>query len=149
MKFKDIRPNVRIIRQDSVEIVIPGIKGEELARAGTAIPVRDEITIDKIVLPFNAPPLSKAVEKTVSTETAPSAVKVPVISLQVAIFYKKSDAVKAQKKIMSKLNLPVKIVEQWEYFRVIITGFHSREETFQYYPELAGLGYPGPTLIEE
>ncbi len=149
MKLKDIRPNVRIIRRDTVEIIIPGVKGDELKKAGTAIPVRDEIKIDKIVLPFNAPALTKPVEKSVSKETAPEEVKVPVISLQVAIFYKKSEAVKAQKKIMSKLNLPVKIVEQWEYFRVIITGFHSREETFQYYPELAGLGYPGPTLIEE
>jgi hypothetical protein len=31
---------------------------------------------------------------------------------------------------------------------VIITGFFTREETYKYYPELTGLGYPGITLIE-
>ena len=48
---------------------------------------------------------------------------------------------------MSKLNLPVEIVKQFDYYHVIVTGFLSREETFQYYPELAGIGYPGVTLI--
>jgi len=71
----------------------------------------------------------------------------PVVALQVAIFRKESEALRAQRKIMSKLNLPVEIVKQWDYYHVIITGFYTREETYQYYPELAGLGYPGITLI--
>ena len=75
-------------------------------------------------------------------------VQVPSIALQVAIYHKESQALKAQKKIMSKLNLPVEIVKQYDYYHVIVTGFYSREETFQYYPELAGIGYPGITLIE-
>lgn len=75
-------------------------------------------------------------------------VKVPSIALQVAIFVKESQALRAQKRIMSKLNLPVEIVKQFEYYHVIVTGFYSREETFPYYPELAGIGYPGITLIE-
>jgi hypothetical protein len=76
------------------------------------------------------------------------AVKEPSIALQVAIFVKESQALRAQKRIMSKLNLPVEIVKQFEYYHVIVTGFYSREETFPYYPELAGIGYPGITLIE-
>ena len=75
-------------------------------------------------------------------------VKEPSIALQVAIFVKESQALRAQKRIMSKLNLPVEIVKQFEYYHVIVTGFYSREETFPYYPELAGIGYPGITLIE-
>lgn len=72
----------------------------------------------------------------------------PTISIQVAVFYKKAQAIKAQRKISSKLNLPVEIVQQWEFYRVIIPGFYTREETYMYYPELAGLGYPGVTIIE-
>jgi hypothetical protein len=49
---------------------------------------------------------------------------------------------------MSKLNLPVEIVKQFDYYHVIVTGFYSREETYEYYPELAGLGFPGITLLE-
>jgi len=70
------------------------------------------------------------------------------VALQVAIYHKESQARRAQKKIMSKLNLPVEIVKQWDYYHVLVTGFNTREETYPYYPELAGLGYPGITLIE-
>lgn len=72
----------------------------------------------------------------------------PTIAIQVAIFYKKSEALRAQRRISSKLKVPVEIVEQWEFFRVIIPGFFTREETYRFYPELAGLGYPGITIIE-
>jgi hypothetical protein len=72
----------------------------------------------------------------------------PSVALQVAIYHKESQALKAQKRIMSKLNLPVDIVKQFDYYHVIVTGFYSREETFPYYPELAEIGYPGVTLIE-
>jgi len=72
----------------------------------------------------------------------------PSIALQVAVFYRESQALRAQRRIMTKLNLPVEIVKQFDYYHVIVTGFYSREETYQYYPELAGIGYPGITLIE-
>jgi hypothetical protein len=75
-------------------------------------------------------------------------VQVPSIALQVAIYHKESQALKAQKKIMTKLNLPVEIIKQFEYYHVIVTGFYSREETYQYYPELAGIGYSRITLLE-
>jgi hypothetical protein len=73
----------------------------------------------------------------------------PAFSLQVGVFYKKSEAIRAQRKIISKLKLPVEIVQQWEYYKVIIPGFFTKEETYKYYPELAGLGYPGVSLIEK
>ena len=73
----------------------------------------------------------------------------PSIALQVAIYVKESKALKARKKIMSKLNRPVEIVKQFDYYHVIVTGFYTREETFEYYPELAGLGFPGITLIQD
>jgi cell division protein FtsN len=73
----------------------------------------------------------------------------PLISLQVGIFYKKSKALRAQRRIKSKLLLPVEIVEQWDYYRVIVPGFYTREETYKYYPEIASLGYPRISLIDK
>ncbi len=52
------------------------------------------------------------------------------------------------RRITEKLGLPVEIVQQWDYYHVIVTGFFTREQTVRYFPELAGLGYPGITLIE-
>lgn len=81
-------------------------------------------------------------------EEKAEAKKEPTVALQVGIFNKKKQALQAQKKINSKLNLPVDIVLQWNYYHVLVTGFYTREETYRYYPELAGLGYPGVTVIE-
>ena len=72
----------------------------------------------------------------------------PTFALQVGIYNKKKQAMRARKKITSKLNLPVDVVLQWDYYHVLVTGFYTREETFRYYPELAGIGYPGVTVIE-
>ena len=71
------------------------------------------------------------------------------ISIQVGVFDRRSEALKAQRKITSKLKLKVEIVEKWNRYIVLIRGFHTREETYKYYPELAGIGYPGVLLIEE
>ncbi len=147
MEFKDIRPVVRIVRTDTTEIIIPGIKEPE--RIGPATKVREDTKVEKISISYDIGERINPSPAVMMFGAPPEKPVVPVISLQVGVYNKKSDAVKARKKIMSKLNLPVKIVEQWEFYRVIITGFSSREETFQYYPELAGLGFPGPTLIEE
>jgi len=76
------------------------------------------------------------------------AIPEPTIALQVAIYHQESRALRAQRKIMSKLNRPVEIVKQFDYYHVLVTGFHTREETIEYYPELAGIGFPGITLIE-
>ena len=79
---------------------------------------------------------------------APVAPPEPTISLQVALYNKRNQAERAQKRITTKLALPVEIVEQWGYYKVIVTGFYTREETYKFYPELAGLGYPNIMLIE-
>ena len=75
--------------------------------------------------------------------------ELPKISLQVGVYRKYSQARRAKRRISTKLQLPVEIIPQWNYWRVLITGFHSKEETYKYYPELAGIGYPGVTIIEE
>ncbi len=72
----------------------------------------------------------------------------PTVAIQVGIFHKKAQALKAKRKISAKLNLPVEIVLQWDYYHVIVTGFHTKEETYKYYPEFAAIGYPGVSVIE-
>ena len=99
-------------------------------------------------IPFEVPPDTsrKPIEEKAGKAAIPPE---PTISLQVALFQTRSQAIRAQRRIMNKLNLPVEIVQQWDYYRVIVTGFYTREETYKYYPELTGLGYPNITLIEK
>ncbi len=72
----------------------------------------------------------------------------PTIALKVAVYHNRYQALRAQRKIINKLGLPVEIVQQYEYYYVVVTGFFTREETYKYYPELAGIGFGGITLIE-
>ena len=108
---------------------------------------RTVITLDKVDYNSEIPAVYKPLIATGLTEMQIKIPK-PTIVLQVGIFNKKSEALRAQRIITSKLKLPVEIVQQWEYFRVIITGFYTKEATYEYYPELAGLGYPGAVVIE-
>jgi cell division protein FtsN len=140
LKNMEIAANIRVTRE---EPFIPAVVGR------TEAAERTEVTLDKVDVSFVSPDLVTPLSKMMTPETAPVIHDIPEISLQVGIFYKRSEAMKARRLISAKLDLPVKITRQWEYFRVIIIGFSSREETIQYYPELAGLGYPNITLIEE
>ena len=76
-------------------------------------------------------------------------VAVPKVSMHVAAYFRKGQAVRAKKKIEKKLGLPVEISQQWDYFHVVVTGFFTREETFRYYPELAGIGFPNISIIDK
>lgn len=80
--------------------------------------------------------------------TSPVA-KEPPISLQVAVYHSRARAMRARRKIMKNLDLPVEIIMQWEYYRVVIPGFQTREETYMYYPELAGLGFDSIYMIDK
>lgn len=73
----------------------------------------------------------------------------PRFSLQVAVYTRLNQAERAQSRIIEKLSLPVEIVEQFGNYSVIITGFYTREETYKYYPELAGLGFTAIYLFEK
>jgi len=72
----------------------------------------------------------------------------PTFALQVEVFHEKSKALNAQKKITTKINLPVEIVQEWEYYKVIVTGFYTADEANKYFSAIAILGYPNITLIE-
>lgn len=101
---------------------------------------------DKIDLPVVAEDKPVLAEPIVAEEKPVLAE--PTINLQVGVFHRKSEALRAQRRITTKLNLPVEIVKEWEYYIVFVTGFKTREEIFKYYPKLAALGYPDSFMIE-
>jgi cell division protein FtsN len=140
---------VNVIKSNTREARLSKGRPRELVRLEADVPVkpREIITVTPVLV--TVPRIAPMAGNSIIEESRTKSLNIPYISLQVGIFYKKAEAERARKRIMSKLNLPVEIVQQWEYFRVIITGFHSREETYQYYPELAGLGYPNISMIEE
>jgi uncharacterized protein YutD len=72
----------------------------------------------------------------------------PTIVLQVDVFHDKSEALDAQKIITTKLNLPVEIVQEYGYYKVFVTGFHTTDEANKYFSAISKLGYPKISLIE-
>jgi len=136
LKFKDIwlNPPVEPAKKEPVIIRRPVLKIERADR---------EMKIPDLILP------ETRLKITPNNIVKPPYHPLLTISLRVGVFYKKSEAQKAMRIISSRLKLNVEIVQQWDSFIVLIRGFHSREETYQYYPELAGLGYPGTSIIEE
>jgi hypothetical protein len=91
-------------------------------------------------------PEKKAEEKV--TEEKP-VVKVPPFSLHVGEFRNHTKALRAQKKVASKLKRDVEIYILWDSYHLMIPGFSTREETFPLYPELAGMGYTNIYVIEK
>jgi hypothetical protein len=73
----------------------------------------------------------------------------PIFILHAGSYYKLSQAEKAKRKIENRLKRPVEIVPEWDSFKVIIPGFYTREETYPYYPELAGLGFTDIFVYEK
>ncbi|MFO7669160.1 MAG: SPOR domain-containing protein [Bacteroidales bacterium] len=120
-----------------VEIVIEEVEDIRPEEAG----VKDSIPE---VIPLVVPEM--IMEDTVQAEPE---VEMPKISLQAGVFPKLSLAMKAKKRIESKLNLTVEIVQEWDYYRVLVRGFYTVQETYKYYPELVGLGYDKIILIDE
>jgi hypothetical protein len=82
-------------------------------------------------------------------EVAPPPPPVPRFVLHAASYYRKAEAERAKLKIERRLKLPVEIVEEWDTYRVMITGFFTREETYPLYPELAGLGFTDIFVYEK
>jgi cell division protein FtsN len=79
--------------------------------------------------------------------TEDSAAAPAEIVLQVDVFHSKSEALDAQKKITSSLNLPVEVVQEWEYYKVFVTGFQSADDASKYFSAIAKLGFPKISLI--
>jgi cell division protein FtsN len=164
--FSSLYKPILIIRQDGYyKVRITGFESNE--EIDKFIPSLVRFGLKKVLIPSVGKSEDKLIEIQSSEEIKPDTtkkvteiipqqpvaeeapvVKEPTIALQVGVFHNKNQALRAQKRITSKLNLPVEIITQWDYYHVIVTGFFTREETYRYYPELAGLGYPGVTVIE-
>jgi len=135
MEMLDFIPSLK--KYGIKEIFIPPLSKSETGKRITVEAVEDtepQIIRDETVKP-------PEVEEVIP-------VKEPEIALQVGIYHKKRQALKAQRKISSKLKVPVDIVPQFDYYHVIVTGFYTREETYRFYPELAAIGYPRVTILE-
>lgn len=133
------------IRKDTVTKLI------EIRQEATSITTLPQIqpsakiTVDNIILKLKHDSIANEPEKKYVTPAQAE----PTVSLQVAVFRKYTQAAKAQRRITRKLNLHVDIVHEFDYYKVIVTGFYTREETYRFYPELAGLGYFKIYLIEK
>jgi cell division protein FtsN len=137
--LEEIRKLIPALRSKGYkDFWIPPVKEREVRKPDTPEKAAEE----KVVKPE-----AEVKTKTLVIEEKPVAPE-PTVALQVGVFHKRLQALRAQRRITSKLNLPVEIVEQWNLYHVIVTGFFTREETFRYYPELTSLGYPGISLIE-
>ncbi len=148
LKFKDIWMSPPVAPAEA-EVFAPEI--EEPVLTG-----RPLISIERADKAIEIPDFVKpGTNPAIITRLIPSKIAKPsvqpalTISIQVGVFEKRSEAMKAQRKITSKLKLQVELVEKWGRYIVLIRGFHTREETYPYYPELAGLGYPGVSIVEE
>ena len=86
---------------------------------------------------------AKETEKKIEITPPPE----PTVSLQVAVFRRKIQAIYAQRRIINKLKLPVEVVQEYDYYKVIVTGFYTREESYKYYPQLTELGYSNIYMI--
>ncbi len=82
-------------------------------------------------------------------EIAPSPPPVPRFVLHAGSYFRKAQAERAKQRLQRRLKLPVEIIEEWESYRVVITGFFTREETYPLYPELAGMGFNNIFVYEK
>ncbi|MDF1560238.1 MAG: SPOR domain-containing protein [Bacteroidales bacterium] len=123
-------------------VVIP-----EAAEA-PAEPGMKEIPVPQVLPePAEAEPEQPVFEEEIVPPPPPA--PVPRFLLHAGSYRKLSEAERAKKKIERRLNLPVEIIEDWDSYRVVVTGFFTREETYPYYPELAGMGFSDIFVYEK
>ncbi len=82
-------------------------------------------------------------------EMAPTPPPAPRFVLHAGSYYRLREAERAKQRIERRISMPVQILEEWGTWRVVITGFYTREETYPYYPELAGLGFTDIFVYEK
>jgi cell division protein FtsN len=129
------------------DLWVPVVKKPIVTKPEVNKPDTTHRKIEVPVRPVQNPSDTTAkVKPETKTETV---VKEPPFSLHVGEFRKHAQALRAQKKVSLKLHLPVEIYMRWDSYHLVITGFNSREETFPYYPELAGMGYTNIYVIEK
>ena len=140
--------------QDTAEIqkLIPILEAKGFSNIllinpqGTALVTVSGAQIDTLVVD-EAEAIAEKQHEAVVAEAVP-APAIPGFVLHAGRFYKRAAAERARIKIIRKLKLPVEIIQEWDAYRVVVTGFFTREETIIYYPELAGLGFTEVFVME-
>jgi len=137
--------DILVIHQDETELVpvAPAVMPPAADEPQPVVPLpAEEPGVQE--QPEAVVPEKPAVEK----EVVPPP-PVPRFILHAASYPKLSQAERAKLKIERKLKLPVEIMEEWDRYRVVVTGFFTREETYPYYPELAGMGFSDIFVYEK
>jgi cell division protein FtsN len=114
------------------------------------LPVKkqEEVIPQNVVKPDTTKkPVNEDTALPANAEEIPAGTQGSVV-LQIGVFRDKSEALDAQKKIETKLNLHIEIVQEWEYYKVFVTGFNTTDEAKKYFSAIANLGYPKISLIE-
>ena len=93
-----------------------------------------------LMQPEPEPGVIEAEQPEISEEVAPPP-PAPRFVLHAGNYHRRAQADRAKRKLEKNLDKPVEIIEEWDNYRVVVTGFFTREETYPYYPELAGLGF--------
>jgi cell division protein FtsN len=146
------------IRKDSVLVdttgkPIPVIELPDTARLEIPVIAIPDTAVMKVEIAVDVDTAMLEIEpereRDVPVEDQQAALIGPAFSLHAAVFNKEAQAQRAVNKIQSKLNLPAVIIQQWDFYHVVIPGFYTREETYKYYPELAGMGFTEVYIIEK
>jgi hypothetical protein len=138
-----VRTDTLVVNPDTIAVIpgIPVIKSDSVViRPAVPLILTDTLAV-KIDTMAVKPVEIKAEEPVVDVE--PVILK-PKYTLHVGEFRKRSQAEKAQRKVMSKFDLPEKrvfIFMKWDSYHLVISGFYDKKETTPYFPELVGMGY--------
>jgi hypothetical protein len=151
---------VEIIREDGFHKVrISGfVKKEDIANL---VPDFRNAGIDDfwivpsdIIKYHNMNPVDKFPEIEINIEEKPGirpapSIGEPTICIRVATFDSRLKAEYARNRISSKLDMPAELLNRYDQYWIIIPGFYKPQETYRFYPELAGMGYPGVSIFDK
>lgn len=138
--------DILVLHQDEtslIPIVPAALPPATVEPAQPDVPVQAEEPV-----PQTPPAVIEPEKLVVEKEVAPPP-PVPRFILHAASYPKLAQAERAKQKIERRLKLPVEIIEDWDRYRVVVTGFFTREETYPFYPELAGLGFSDIFVYEK
>jgi len=125
--------------------VEPGLQPEPEVQ----VPVEEPVAQEQPAVIVPEQPAAIVPEKPEAIQEAAPPPPVPRFILHAGSYPKRAQAERARQRIVRSLKLPVEIIEDWDRYRVVVTGFFTREETYPYYPELAGLGFSDIFVYEK
>jgi cell division protein FtsN len=148
VKPAQVKTDTMIVKIDTIAVIlnIPAIKPDTMVIVQD-IPVIKTDTLDVKADTLAVKPVEIKVEEPVVEEQP--VVATPKVSLHFGEFRKRSQALRAQRKVSGKFDVTVEIFMRYDSYHLAITGFYTQEETSPYFPELAGMGYTNIFVIKE